>query len=282
MAPIGAHLAIGRGLKHTADEAVQLKLECLQIFLRNPRGSKARQLSAKEIDYFTETTALHGIDPIVVHVSYVCNPAAHDPGLYELAYDIISDDLQRCTLVGAKYLVLHPGSYTSGSAPTGIKKVAELLNRVLADNRDEVTILLETMSGQGTELGKDFTELAQIIAAIERKDRVGICYDTCHTYAAGYDCSNRAGLDGILNEFDSHLGRQLIKLVHANDSHSALGSHRDRHAHIGAGFIGLAGFTEILTHPFWKTLPMIVETPAKGLQQDIEQLQRLRQAGHMG
>lgn len=277
MSVIGAHLGIGRGLKHTADEAVQLKLECLQIFLRNPRGSKARLLTASEVEYFKEITALNNINPIVVHVSYVCNPAAAEPGLYELAHAIIAEDLQRCTLVGAEYLVLHPGSYTSSTSRQGIDRVAQLLNKVLDKNDGEATILLETMSGQGTEVGRDFGELAEIIKRVNRQDRIGVCYDTCHTYAAGYDCSSRAGLDLVLSEIDNSLGRERIKLVHANDCRSALGSHRDRHAHIGAGSIGLSGFAQILADPFWSNLPMIVETPAEGLEQDIERLKKLRQ-----
>jgi deoxyribonuclease-4 len=282
MSPIGAHLGIGRGLKHTADEAVQFKLECLQIFLRNPRGSKARQLTAAEVDHFKEITTLNNIDPIVVHVSYVCNPAAAEPGLYELAHAIIAEDLQRCTLIGAEYLVMHPGSYTSSSSQQGIERVAQLLNKVLDNNQGEVTILLETMSGQGTELGRDFSELAEIIKRINRTDRIGVCYDTCHTYAAGYDCSSRTGLDAVLSEIDHSLGREHIRLVHANDCQSALGSHRDRHAHIGAGSIGLNGFAQIFADPFWATLPMIVETPAAGLGQDIERLKKLRQQNWRG
>lgn len=282
MSLIGAHLGIGRGLKHTADEAAQLNLECLQIFLRNPRGRKARQLTVSEVDYFKEITTLHNINPVVVHESYICNPAAAEPGLYELAHSIIVEDLQRCTLIGAQYLVLHPGSYTSSSSPQGIERVAQLLNQVLDKDKGVVSILLETMSGQGTELGRDFGELDEIIKRINRRDRIGVCYDTCHTYAAGYDCSSRTGLDSVLSEIENSLGRERLKLVHANDCKSALGSHRDRHAHIGTGSIGLNGFAQMLADPFWATLPMIVETPPEGLRQDIEQLKKLRQENWRG
>lgn len=278
MARIGAHLGIGRGLEHTADQAVAMRLECLQIFLRNPRGYKARQLKENELSYFKATLATHHISPLAVHVSYICNPAAVDPGLYELARSIISEDLARCQQIGADYLVLHPGSYTSSTAPEGLVRVANLLNQVLMDDEPgTVKVLLETMSGQGTELGRDFSQLNEILEMIERSERVGICYDTCHTYAAGNDCSSKAGLEMILQQIDRSFGRERVKLVHANDCQTVLGSHRDRHAHIGAGYIGRAGFAELMSHPFWGALPMIVETPLEGLQHDIENLKQLRQ-----
>lgn len=277
MASIGAHLGIGRGLKHTADQAIAMQLECLQIFLRNPRGSKARHLGDNELSYFKSTLAAHHISPLAVHVSYVCNPAAADPGLYQLARSIVAEDLARCQQVGADYLILHPGSYTSSSAPEGLVRVADLLNHVLEDAPDTAQVLLETMSGQGTELGRDFNELHEILKMIECSQRVGICYDTCHTYAAGYDCSSKNGLEIILQQIDRSFGRERIKMVHANDCLSALGSRRDRHAHIGLGSIGRAGFAEFMSHPFWGRLPMIVETPPEGLQQDIESLKQLRQ-----
>lgn len=277
MALIGAHLGIGAGLKRTADEAVAMKLECLQIFLRNPRGSKARQLGENELSYFKATLAAHHISPLAVHVSYVCNPAAADLSLYQLARSIVTEDLARCHQVGADYLVLHPGSYTSSSAPEGLMRVADLLNHVLEDAPGTVQVLLETMSGQGTELGRDFNELHEILLMIECSERVGICYDTCHTYAAGYDCSSKPDLEIILQQIDRSFGRERLKLVHANDCQSALGSRRDRHAHIGLGSIGRAGFAELMSHPFWGRLPMIVETPLEGLEQDIEILKQLRQ-----
>ncbi len=277
MPAIGAHLGIGKGLKHTAGQAIEMQLECMQFFLRNPRGSKARQLKDSELSYFKSKLAAHSIGPLVVHVSYICNPAAADPHLYDLAGAIVAEDLQRCAQIGADYLVLHPGSFTSSSAPQAITRVAQLLNQVLKRDSSLVTVLLETMSGQGTEVGRDFTELHEIMEMVELKDRIGICYDTCHTYAAGYDCSNRAGLEQILHDIDCSFGRERIKLLHANDCQTALGSHRDRHAHVGQGFIGLDGFAELLSHPFWGKLPIIVETPLEGQQEDIIELKRLRQ-----
>lgn len=277
MPAIGAHLGIGKGLKFTADEAIKMQLECLQIFLRNPRGSKARQLKDSEVAYFKTAMAAHRIKPVVVHVSYVCNPAAADPGLYELAQSIIAEDLERSAVIGADYLVLHPGSYTKSTPAQGIERVARVLNNVLESDQSQVTVLLETMSGQGTEVGRDFAELNEIIKMVNRSEKIGICFDTCHTFAAGYDCGSKAGLAKILQEVDSSFGRERIKLIHANDCLSALGSHKDRHAHIGEGSIGISGFSEISASPFWNTLPMIVETPSEGILEDVNRLKKLRQ-----
>lgn len=276
MAYIGAHLGIGRGLDKTAQQAVEMELECLQIFLRNPRGSRARQLKEMEIITFKNLLAKYRISPLVVHVSYICNPAAANPHLYELAHSIVAEDLARSAQIGADYLVLHPGSYTTSSAGEGMVRVANLLNRVLENDSGPVTVLLETMSGQGTELGGDFEQLHQILQMIKRSDRVGICYDTCHTYAAGYDCKTTPGMENILSHIDGSFGRERIKLVHANDCASSLGSHRDRHAHVGEGSIGLEGFASLLSHNFWGKMPMIVETPIEGLAGDIIRLKELR------
>ncbi|HCF49592.1 MAG TPA: hypothetical protein DER60_04875 [Syntrophomonas sp.] len=282
MSSIGAHLGIGKGLKHTADEAVAMNLECLQIFLRNPRGSKARQLKDSEVAYFKAALAKHRIRPLAVHVTYICNPAAADPGLYDLARSIIAEDLERSAQIGADYLVMHPGSYTTSSAEQGLERVGMILNQVLGRDESRVTVLLETMSGQGTELGRDFNELNEILKMINQSERVGICFDTCHAYAAGYDCSSPAGLEALLKEIDNSFGRERIKLIHANDCLSALGSHRDRHAHIGAGSIGASGFREMFARPFWADLPMIVETPAEGLLEDINRLKKMRQQERRG
>jgi deoxyribonuclease-4 len=277
MPAIGAHLGIGKGLKHTAGQAIEMQLECMQFFLRNPRGSKARQLKDSEVAYFKTAMAQHRIKPVVVHVAYVCNPASPDPGLHDLARNIIAEDLERSAVIGADYLVLHPGSFTTSTPAEGIERVALVLNQVLEADQSRVTVLLETMSGQGTELGRDFAELNQIIKMVNHSERIGVCFDTCHTYAAGYDCRSKAGLGRILQEIDRSFGRERIKLIHANDCRSELGSHRDRHAHIGEGSIGLRGFGRILADPFLSTLPVIVETPSQGLLEDVNRLKKLRQ-----
>lgn len=276
MTRIGAHLSISKGLRKTADEAVERGLETLQVFLRNPRGRGAREFSPDETAYFTSVIRHNDINPVVVHIPYICNPAAHDSALYEAAADIIAGDLQRCHLVGADYLVLHPGAYTRSTPEEAMQRVSQLLNRVLADYRGHTMILLETMAGQGTELGSSFEQLHGILDAVERQEKLGICLDTCHLFAAGYDCASREGIEELMKAIDATMGRHRIKVLHANDSSKPLGSRRDRHAHIGQGFIGLEGFANLLHHDCLGQLPFIVETPPEGLTRDIEILHSLQ------
>ncbi|NLB53562.1 MAG: deoxyribonuclease IV [Syntrophomonadaceae bacterium] len=274
--PIGAHLSIGKGLKSTADAAVEKGLEALQIFLRNPRGRGARKLSADETDYFIRVIEENKIGPVVVHIPYICNPAAAKPDVYEFAQQVITEDLERCSLINADYLVLHPGSYTTSSPEEGIDKLGGLINQVLENYEGRTKVLLETMAGQGTEIGRNFEELKLIMDRIEQKDKVGICYDTCHTYAAGYDCSNETGIKDILHKMKTSFGLDKIYLVHANDSMKELGGARDRHAHIGHGFIGIEGFRALLTDSFFSQFAFILETPSEGVDADVTVLKELR------
>ncbi len=273
---IGAHLSIGRGLDKTADEAVERGLETLQIFLRNPRGRGARKFSTKEVDYFTGKLTDNNITPLVVHIPYICNPAAVKEELYQFAWETIQHDLQRCSLVKADFLVLHPGSFTTSSLEVGITRTAALLNRVLEDYQDDTRILLETMAGQGTEIGSKFEELLSILELVNRPDKVGICLDTCHLLAAGYDCSSAAGIEHMLEQAAGSFGIDKIQLIHANDSNSPLASGKDRHSHIGQGFIGLEGFNRLIQNQLLREIPFIVETPVEGLQEDIDNLKTLR------
>ena len=273
---IGAHLPIGKGLKHTADEAVVLGLEALQIFVRNPRGRGARTFTEDEIDYFMASLLTHNIDPVVVHIPYICNPAAAKDDLYEFARQVVKEDLQRCSLIGANYLVLHPGSYTTSTLEQGIDRIAQLLNDILDNYTGKVTVCLETMAGQGTEIGRDFNELNTILQQINNQERIGVCLDTCHVFAAGYDVSSEEGIARVLEEIDRTFGRDTIKLIHSNDSQKELGSRRDRHAHIGDGFIGLSGFKHIISNKFFNTLPFILETPFEEIDRDIVTLKKLR------
>lgn len=273
---VGAHLPISKGLKHTADYAVELGLECFQIFLRNPRGRGARKLTSEEIDYFRKVTSEHDIKPITVHIPYIANPASNKEDLYGFAQETIDNDLNRCDLIGADFLVLHPGSYTTSTLDEGLKRISDLLNKVLDAYKGDTVILLETMAGQGTEIGSTFEELNKILQNVSNKDKIGVCYDTCHTYASGYDLTSEQGINNILKELDNTFGRERIGIVHANDSSKELGTKRDRHAHIGKGFIGETGFRNLLTHDFWGALPFILETPFEGIAKDVQTLKRLR------
>ncbi len=274
--PIGAHLSIGKGLKATADEAVARGLETIQIFLRNPRGSGARNLTAEETDYFIRTLKENRIGPVTVHIPYVCNPAAAKSEVYEYALQVVSEDLTRCKLIEADFLVLHPGSYTTADPAAGIENVSRLLNLVLKKHQGHTRILLETMAGQGTEIGRNFEELNQILNRVDYSDKIGICYDTCHTYAAGYDCTTAEGLEDIIRQMQDSFGKDKIYLIHANDSMKELGGRKDRHSHIGHGFIGQEGFKALLSHPFFAQFPFILETPLEGADEDIKILKQIR------
>lgn len=269
-------MPIGKGLKHTADEAVALGLEALQVFVRNPRGRGARTFTEAETDYFKDTILTYNIDPVVVHIPYICNPAAAKDDIYKFAREVVGEDLERCSLIGANYLVLHPGSYTTSSREQGIDRMAGLLNDVLDNYTGKVTVCLETMAGQGTEIGRGFYELNTILQLINNRDRIGVCLDTCHVFAAGYDVSTKEGIARTLEEIDITFGQDAIKFIHSNDSQKELGSKRDRHAHIGDGFIGEEGFKRLLRHDFFGTLPFILETPFAEIDRDIVTLKSLR------
>jgi deoxyribonuclease-4 len=272
---IGAHLPIGKGLMATADDAVSKELEAIQIFIRNPRGRGARKLTDQEVDYFNQTMADNDISPVVVHIPYVCNPAAARDDLYNYAYEVITGDIERARLIKADYIVLHPGSFTDTSLDEGIDRVSALMNRIL-DGYEGPTLLLETMSGQGTEIGKNFQELNQILQNITNKNNIGICFDTCHTFAAGYNCADPEGVEKICQEAEAIIGREKIRLIHANDSLKELGEHRDRHTHIGEGFIGITGFENLMAHDFFRQIPFILETPMEGIEKDIKLLKAAR------
>jgi len=273
---IGAHLPVGKGLKNVAEEAAEKGLEALQVFLRNPRGSRARQFEEEELRYFNYKIKERDINPVVVHIPYTCNPAAVKEETYRYAFQVIKEDLERCKLVDADFLVLHPGSYTTSSLAEGVERISGLLNRLLDGYEGKTLILLETMSGQGTEIGKNFGELEQILQNVRNKDKIGICFDTCHAYAAGYDCASRDGINSILREMDNAFGKEKVKLVHANDSARELGSRRDRHVHIGQGFIGESGFEQLFADSFFCRLPFILETPFDKLDNDIDILKQIR------
>jgi len=273
---IGAHLPIGKGLKHTIDEAVNIGAEALQIFLRNPRGRGARELSGEEIDYFITKKEEYNINPVVVHIPYICNPAAAKEDIYAFALEVVEHDLVRCDQVQADYLVLHPGSYTTSTPEQGIERVASLLNRVLEKYTGNTMILLETMAGQGTELGRDFEELYHIIQKVEHREKVGICFDTCHTFAAGYSWSTDEKMQNLLEAMDNLFGREKVRVIHVNDSEKEQGMHRDRHAHIGQGMIGMDGFLKLLQNDFFMKIPFILETPFEGVANDINILKELR------
>ncbi len=271
---IGSHLSISGGLSNAIDRAMELKLSSLQIFSGNPRGWTMKPLKQDEIDKFKNKRSNSSIKVVVVHAPYLINIATDDKSIYNKSFNALKDDLKRTDNIGAEYYVFHPGNHKGIGTERGIENISQTLNRIIKDISPRCKILLETTSGTGTSIGSKFEELANIISLIE-SDNIGVCLDTCHVYAAGYDISNSETLAQTLNKFDKLITLDKLKVLHLNDSKEELGSMKDRHDHIGKGQIGITGFTAILNNPVLKKLPMILETPKKTDKDDLRNIETI-------
>ena len=228
------------------------------FFTRNPRGGKAKEIDPSDVEKFLELARENEFGKLVAHAPYTMNCCAAKENLRDFARETMSDDLKRMEYTPGNYYNFHPGSHVGQGAETGIKKISEILNEVLT-REQSTTVLLETMSGKGSEVGRNFQELRQIINRVEYKEKLGICLDTCHVWDGGYDIVN--DLDGVLKEFDQVIGLERLKAIHLNDSMNGLGSHKDRHARIGEGEIGLEALLRVINHPAVRGIPFILETP---------------------
>lgn len=277
---LGIHLSIGKGLDITARNAAEMGIETFQVFLRNPRGSGFRVWESREVQQFKDTVNKHSIAPVVAHIPYIVNPASQRDDLYELAQRVITEDLNRGDLINVQYLVLHPGS--RGDAPTeeAMDRLINLVNNILGGYDGKAMMLIETMSGMGKEICSSFDEMKMLWQGIKHKDKLGICFDTCHLFAAGYDMVTPEGISQVLEELDDKVGVQHVKVVHVNDSQKEIGSRIDRHAAIGTGQIGTEGFTNLMKNPVLKQLPFILETPTATIKQDLQTLRDIRNALH--
>ncbi len=273
MLHIGCHLSPSSGLFNMAKTATELGADTFQFFSRNPRGSKAKPLDAADASAMRAYLKENGFAPVLVHAPYTLNPCAEKPEVAQFAELCMRDDLVRCTSMRTPFYNFHPGSHVGQGIFAGIEKTAALLNRILSDETDTV-VLIETMAGQGSEIGGTFEEVRAIIDGTERNDRVGVCLDTCHIFAAGYNIVS--DLDGVLTQFDRVIGLDRLKFIHLNDSKFGLGEHKDRHAAIGEGQIGLDAFRRIVNHPALKNLPFCLETPHEALSEYAEEIRLLR------
>ena len=228
------------------------------FFTRNPRGGKAKEINPQDVQTFLQLEQENHFGKLVAHAPYVMNCCAAKENLREFARETMADDLKRLELTPGNYYNFHPGSHVGQGAETGIAKIAEILNEVLTKEQS-TTVLLETMSGKGSEVGRNFQELRQIIDQVELKEKLGVCLDTCHVWDGGYDIVN--DLDGVFAEFDQIIGLDRLKAIHLNDSMNGLGSHKDRHARLGEGEIGLEALVRVINHPATKGIPFILETP---------------------
>ena len=258
MLHIGCHLSISKGFAHIGKEALSIKADTFQFFTRNPQGGKAKDMDLADVAKFCALAAKNNFASVVAHAPYTLNPCSDNPQTREFAEMVFADDLKRMEYIPNNYYNFHPGSHVGQGANTGITMIIDLLNRILTPEQNTV-VLLETMSGKGSEIGRSFEELAEIRAGVELKDKLGVCLDTCHVFAAGYDIVNN--LDGVMSEFDKIIGLQHLKAVHLNDSLMPLGSNKDRHAKIGSGEIGTDALIRFVNHPAVQNLPFILETP---------------------
>lgn len=262
MPRLGAHLSISGGLPRAVDRAEASGCAALQIFTKSAGQWRARELPAEEIALFKRRVRQTGIRPVVAHNSYLINLAAAEPALRDRSVQALCDELDRAEALGLDGLVMHPGSYTSGTEEAGLRLIAEGLAQIFDARPDAKTrVLLEHTAGQGTNLGHRFEHLAEIIERLNGSRRVGVCLDTCHLIAAGYDIRSREGYDETFRQFGRIVGFSRLKVFHFNDSKKPCGSRVDRHEHIGKGCLGLAPFRWILNDPRFARLPMLLETP---------------------
>ena len=265
---IGCHLSSAKGYAAMAKTAASIDANTFAFFTRNPRGGKAKAIDGADLQAFAEEAAHAGIGRIVAHGSYTVNPCAAKEQVRAFAFQALAEDLQRMERTPGQLFNIHPGSHVKQGAQKGIELIAEVLNAVLAPEQT-TTLLLETMAGKGTEVGRSFEELAAIIERVELDSHVGVCLDTCHVWDAGYDIVN--DLDGVLEEFDQVIGLERLRALHINDSLNPLGAHKDRHARIGEGRIGSEALAAVVAHPQLRGLPCILETPNElpGYAQEI-------------
>lgn len=258
MLVLGNHTTSSKGYEVMARQMIRNGGNTFAFFTRNPRGGKAREISQSDVDKFLDLSVEHHFGKIVAHAPYTMNCCAAREDLRTFARDIMADDMRRMEFTPGNYYNFHPGSHVGQGTEIGIHKIAEILNEVLTEEQT-TTVLLETMSGKGSEVGATFEELREILDRVEKKDKLGICLDTCHVWDGGYDIAGN--LDGVLNEFDRIIGLSRLKAVHLNDSMNGLGSHKDRHARIGEGRIGLEALVNVICHPALNGIPFILETP---------------------
>lgn len=258
MLHIGCHLSSSKGFLAMGKTALSIGADTFQFFTRNPRGGKAKAVKPEDAAALNALMQEHCFAPILAHAPYTMNPCAADAKLLEFAQMVMEGDLQLLEYVPGNMYNFHPGSHVKQGAELGIEKIAALLNRVLHKEL-HTTVLLETMAGKGTEVGRSFEELAAILSRVQLQEKMGVCLDTCHVFDGGYDIVH--DLDGVLEQFDKLIGLERLKAVHLNDSLNICGSHKDRHACIGAGNIGLEALTAVINHPALRKLPFYLETP---------------------
>lgn len=271
---IGAHLSSSKGYTAMLRQAQEIGANTFQFFTRNPRGGKAKDIDCSDVEEFLKLKESENFPVILAHAPYTLNCCSDKEEVRQFAVNTFADDLKRMEYTPGQLYNFHPGSHVGQGAKKGIELIAGALNSVLYSEMT-TTVLLETMAGKGTEIGRNFQELKEIINKTELSDKLGICLDTCHVFDGGYDIVN--DLDGVLEEFDKIIGLSRLKAVHLNDSKNPMGSHKDRHEKIGQGNIGADAMARIINHPALKDLPFYLETPNDigGYAEEIKLLKTL-------
>lgn len=275
MFTIGCHLSASKGYLNMAKEAISIGANTFQFFTRNPRGGQARPIDENDIKAFLEYSKENGINVILAHAPYTLNACSADAGIREFAKDTMADDLKRMEYTPGNYYNFHPGSHVKQGVELGIDYIVEMLNQVLTKEQT-TTVLLETMAGKGSEIGRSFEEIKAIIDRIDLKEKLGVCLDTCHIWEGGYDIVT--DFDSVLDEFEEVIGLDKLKAIHLNDSKNDKAAHKDRHEKIGEGKIGLDAITKIINNERVRDLPFYLETPNEidGYKKEIEILKNKR------
>jgi len=274
MLRIGCHLSISKGFEALANEALTVGGNTFQFFTRNPRGGSAKAIDSEDINRFLAITQKHDLAHFLAHAPYTMNVCAADAGIRQFSLSMMAGDLQRMEYIPGNLYNFHPGSHVSQGVEIGIRLIIKTLNEVLFPDQT-TTVLLETMAGKGSEIGRSFEELRTIIDGVKLQEKMGVCLDTCHVHDAGYDIVN--DLDGVLDVFDRVIGLDRLKAIHLNDSKNPFNSHKDRHELIGKGSLGIQTITRVINHPKLRLLPFYLETPNElpGYAQEIQLLKTL-------
>lgn len=273
---IGCHLSSSAGFEAMGKTALAIGANTFQFFTRNPRGSKAKELDPQDAAALVKLLKENHFAPIIAHAPYTLNPASADAKTREFALLTMQDDLKRMEYLPGNLYNFHPGSHVGQGTQVGIELTIKLLNEILTPTQ-HTTVLLETMSGKGSEIGRTFEELSEILSGVKLNEKMGVCLDTCHVHDGGYSL---AKLDDVLTDFDKKIGLSRLKAVHLNDSLNPLGAHKDRHAIIGGGEIGTEVLAQVINHPALKNLPFCLETPndLEGYAREIKLLRSLYRA----
>lgn len=283
---IGCHVSIAGGIDNSIVRAEELGCSTMQIFSKNASTWREKILKKDEVERFRKNLKNSNINPVFIHTSYLINLASPSDELYFKSINAFIEEMKRADLLlPVPYLIIHPGAHTGAGEEYGIQRIIRALNIILEKSADlglKTMILLEDTAGSGTHLGYTFRQLKRMIEGAKDTKRIGMCFDTCHAYAAGYDLSHQEGIEQTIEEIDKYVGLERLRVIHLNDSKFPLGSRKDRHMHIGKGYMGLEGFRVLVNHKYLKDLPFILETPKHDEKDDIRNINLVKSLSALG